>query len=156
MYRNTVPGRVAKRVKTLVTSGLLAAGGAAVLLGPAAGTAQAEAVDWQAVAQCESSGNWAADTGNGFYGGLQFKPSTWHEFGGVGSPAAASPAEQIAVADRVLATQGPKAWPKCGPGQPKGPPLSGPGQPLTPQMPNLDGPITAIAKQIAPWLPLPR
>jgi resuscitation-promoting factor RpfC len=71
--------------------------------------------NWDAVAQCESGGNWAANTGNGKYGGLQFKPDTWAAFGGVGNPAAASRDQQIAVANRVLADQGLEAWPKCGP-----------------------------------------
>src|ERR1700738_817872 len=70
--------------------------------------------NWDAVAQCESGGNWHANTGNGAYGGLQFKPATWARYGGVGNPAAASREEQIAVADRVLADQGLGAWPKCG------------------------------------------
>jgi len=72
------------------------------------------APNWDAVAQCESGGNWHANTGNGEYGGLQFKPATWARYGGVGNPAAASREEQIAVADRVLADQGLEAWPKCG------------------------------------------
>jgi resuscitation-promoting factor RpfC len=76
--------------------------------------AEADGMNWDAVAQCESGGNWSADTGNGFYGGLQFKPSTWAANGGVGDPARASREQQIAVANRVLATQGPGAWPKCG------------------------------------------
>ena len=76
--------------------------------------AEADGMNWDAVAQCESGGNWSADTGNGLYGGLQFKPATWAENGGVGDPATASREEQIAVANRVLATQGPGAWPKCG------------------------------------------
>lgn len=76
--------------------------------------AEADGMNWDAVAQCESGGNWSADTGNGFYGGLQFKPSTWAANGGVGDPAMASREQQIAVANRVLATQGPGAWPKCG------------------------------------------
>jgi hypothetical protein len=70
--------------------------------------------NWDAVAQCESGGNWHANTGNGEYGGLQFKPATWARYGGVGNPAAASREQQIAVADRVLAAQGLDAWPKCG------------------------------------------
>ncbi|HTQ22134.1 resuscitation-promoting factor RpfC [Mycobacterium sp.] len=70
--------------------------------------------NWDAVAQCESGGNWHANTGNGEYGGLQFKPATWARYGGVGNPAAASREEQIAVANRVLADQGLEAWPKCG------------------------------------------
>lgn len=80
-----------------------------------AGTAQADSVNWDAIAQCESGGNWAINTGNGHYGGLQFKQSTWTANGGVGNPAAASREEQIRVAENVLATQGIKAWPKCGP-----------------------------------------
>jgi hypothetical protein len=71
-------------------------------------------MNWDAVAQCESGGNWHANTGNGFYGGLQFKPSTWAANGGIGDPAMASREQQIAVANRVLATQGAGAWPKCG------------------------------------------
>jgi hypothetical protein len=77
-------------------------------------SANADTVDWDAIAQCESGGNWAANTGNGFYGGLQFKPATWAANGGVGSPATASREEQIGVAENVLRSQGLRAWPKCG------------------------------------------
>ncbi|ATL68369.1 transglycosylase family protein [Nocardia terpenica] len=96
--------------------GLAAVAGALVAapIGLAA-TASAEGGhNWDAVAQCEASGNWGADTGNGFYGGLQFTPSTWAANGGTGSPSGASRAEQIRVAENVLATQGPGAWPVCG------------------------------------------
>jgi hypothetical protein len=79
-----------------------------------AATANADSVDWDAVAQCESGGNWSINTGNGHYGGLQFKQSTWAANGGVGSPAMASREEQIRVAENVLRTQGLGAWPKCG------------------------------------------
>jgi hypothetical protein len=71
-------------------------------------------LNWDAVAQCESGGNWSTNTGNGHYGGLQFKQATWASNGGAGSPAAASRADQIRVAENVLRTQGLKAWPKCG------------------------------------------
>jgi hypothetical protein len=94
---------------------VIAAGSIALVGGPATGIAHADAVNWDAVAACESGGNWSANTGNGFYGGLQFKPATWAANGGVGSPANASREQQIAVANRVLATQGPGAWPTCGP-----------------------------------------
>ncbi|MDY6809511.1 transglycosylase [Gordonia sp. HNM0687] len=77
-----------------------------------AGTASAN--NWDAVAQCESGGNWAINTGNGYYGGLQFSQSTWEANGGSGNPANASKAEQIRVAENVLATQGAGAWPHCG------------------------------------------
>jgi resuscitation-promoting factor RpfC len=87
---------------------------AVALLTLSAPGARADTVNWDAIAQCESGGNWSTNTGNGFYGGLQFKPSTWAAHGGVGSPATASREEQIRVAERVLATQGIKAWPKCG------------------------------------------
>jgi hypothetical protein len=99
--------------KSLVISALVVLG-ISLFIDPTTGVAYAEGMDWDAVAQCESGGNWRADTGNGFYGGLQFKQSTWDENGGVGNPANASRDQQIAVANRVLATQGPGAWPKCG------------------------------------------
>jgi peptidoglycan hydrolase-like protein with peptidoglycan-binding domain len=72
---------------------------------------------WDAVASCESGGNWAINTGNGYYGGLQFSSSTWSALGGTRyAPRAhqASKAAQIVMARRVLAAQGPGAWPTCG------------------------------------------
>jgi resuscitation-promoting factor RpfA len=78
------------------------------------GTANAAPVSaWDALAQCESGGNWAINTGNGYYGGLQFNPTTWRAFGGTALPHQVSKAEQIAVAERVLAAQGWNAWPSC-------------------------------------------
>lgn len=71
---------------------------------------------WDALAQCESGGNWGTSTGNGFSGGLQFTPSTWAAFGGSGSPQSASKGEQIRVAENVLAGQGWGAWPACSAG----------------------------------------
>ena len=71
---------------------------------------------WDKVAVCESTSRWAVNTGNGYYGGLQFSHSTWQEFGGqvYGAEAhLASKSEQIAIARRVLAVQGPNAWPVC-------------------------------------------
>ena len=71
---------------------------------------------WGCVAQCESSGDWAANTGNSFYGGLQFHQPTWEDFGGLEFAERAdlaSPDQQIAVAERVLAQQGWQAWPVC-------------------------------------------
>ena len=68
---------------------------------------------WDHMAICESGGNWAADTGNGYYGGLQFTMSTWTAYGGVGNPAAASREQQIEIAKKVQADQGWKAWPSC-------------------------------------------
>jgi hypothetical protein len=78
------------------------------------GTANADSVNWDAIAACESSGNWAINTGNGYYGGLQFSPSTWSSNGGTGMPHQASREEQIRIAENVLRTQGIGAWPTCG------------------------------------------
>jgi hypothetical protein len=73
--------------------------------------------DWDAVAQCESGGDWSINTGNGYFGGLQFSASTWLAFGGADHAARADLAtreQQITVAEEVLAVQGPGAWPTCG------------------------------------------
>jgi resuscitation-promoting factor RpfA len=73
---------------------------------------------WNRVANCESSGRWHINSGNGFYGGLQFTARTWAAFGGhryARQANRASRLEQIRVARRVLAAQGPRAWPVCGP-----------------------------------------
>ncbi len=85
---------------------------AAALMG--ATTASADSVNWDAIAQCESGGNWSINTGNGYYGGLQFTLSTWRAYGGSGMPNNASRSEQIRVAENVLAGQGIGAWPVCG------------------------------------------
>jgi LysM repeat protein len=83
-------------------------------LGLAVGTANAApGMDWDALAQCEASGNWGTNTGNGYYGGLQFTQQTWNAYGGQGNAANASREQQIAVAERVLAGQGRNAWPAC-------------------------------------------
>jgi LysM repeat protein len=86
---------------------------------PAASPAPASSggANWSAIAACESGGNWAASTGNGFYGGLQFTEQTWLANGGgryASSANLATPAQQIAVAQNVLASQGIGAWPACG------------------------------------------
>ncbi len=81
--------------------------------------ASSDGVNWSAIAACESGGDWSANTGNGFYGGLQFTEQTWLAYGGgqyASSANLASPAQQIAVAQRVLAGQGIGAWPVCGAG----------------------------------------
>ena len=68
---------------------------------------------WDQLAQCESGGNWAINTGNGYYGGLQFSQGSWSAAGGSGSPADASREEQIRVAENLLSMQGWGAWPSC-------------------------------------------
>jgi len=73
--------------------------------------------DWYSIAQCESGGRWDLNTANGYWGGLQFAPSTWFAYGGGTfdgqGPFPYSPSQQIAVAERVYAGQGPGAWPVC-------------------------------------------
>ncbi|MFF4397920.1 transglycosylase family protein [Streptomyces sp. NPDC001480] len=95
--------------------------GAALLapLGLLAATGDADAADngvWDRIAQCESGGNWHINTGNGYYGGLQFSASTWRAYGGTAyAPTAdqASREQQIAVATKVQSAQGWGAWPVC-------------------------------------------
>jgi len=91
----------------------------AVPLMAASGASAASASEWDTVAQCESGGNWSINTGNGYYGGLQFSPSTWAAYGGssyASTADQASKSQQIAVAEKVLASQGKGAWPSCGVG----------------------------------------
>ncbi|MGE2735038.1 transglycosylase family protein [Mycolicibacterium vaccae] len=101
-------------MRKVAGAALAAAALSTTSLALAAPNAHAGTVNWDAIAHCESSGNWATNTGNGFYGGLQFLPSTWREHGGVGSPERTSREYQIMVAERVLRTQGIGAWPVCG------------------------------------------
>lgn len=68
---------------------------------------------WAAIARCESGGNWSINTGNGYYGGLQFTLSSWHAVGGTGLPSQASAAEQIARGKALQAREGWGAWPVC-------------------------------------------
>ena len=101
-----------RRILTLAALALGLALGAVAL---GSGTAAADTtVNWDAIAKCESGGNWAINTGNGYYGGLQFSPATWKSNGGSGMPHQASREEQIRIAENVLRTQGIGAWPTCG------------------------------------------
>jgi resuscitation-promoting factor RpfC len=112
--RQSIRKTVTNGLKALLVTGALAIAAMAVSTLFSTGTAHADSMNWDAVAKCESGGNWAANTGNGHYGGLQFKQATWSSNGGAGSPVTASREEQIRVAENILATQGAKAWPKCG------------------------------------------
>jgi len=105
------PTSSAVNVAKIAFTGAVIGGGSLALAGQAGAATDGE---WDRVAGCESGGNWAINTGNGYYGGLQFHPSTWSSNGGSGMPHAASRNEQIRVAERVLRTQGIKAWPTCG------------------------------------------
>jgi LysM repeat protein len=101
---------VRRTIARVVVAGV--AVGAPLALAPA--FASADPTNWDAVAECESGGNWGIDTGNGYRGGLQFSQSTWEANGGSGNPANASREEQIRVAENVKSTQGMGAWPTCG------------------------------------------
>ncbi|MFF5311684.1 LysM peptidoglycan-binding domain-containing protein [Streptomyces massasporeus] len=111
--------RSTARKNPVRTTAVLA--GAALLapLGLLAATGNAAAADsgvWDRIAQCESGGDWHINTGNGYYGGLQFAPSTWNAYGGTAyAPTAdrASRSQQIAVATKVQRAQGWGAWPTC-------------------------------------------
>ncbi|GGQ89106.1 LysM peptidoglycan-binding domain-containing protein [Streptomyces flaveolus] len=110
--------RPSKATRVIAVAGVTGAAVAAPLM--AAGNASAAtASEWDAVAQCESGGNWSINTGNGYYGGLQFSASTWAAYGGTqyaSTADQASKTQQIAVAEKVLAGQGKGAWPVCGTG----------------------------------------
>ncbi|WP_405657358.1 transglycosylase family protein [Streptomyces sp. RK9] len=110
--------RPSKATRAAAVVGVTGAAVAAPLM--AAGTANAATVDqWDRVAQCESGGNWSINTGNGYYGGVQFSASTWAAYGGTKYAATAdkaSKAQQIEIAEKVLAGQGKGAWPSCGVG----------------------------------------
>ena len=95
------------------TAAALAIGGAvaATMSMPAANAV--DGATWDALAQCESGGNWSINTGNGFYGGLQFTQQSWNGVGMSGSPVTASRAQQIEAGERLLAIQGWGAWPAC-------------------------------------------
>lgn len=134
-----------KKVALAATVGL---GGAMVVPAAFASPASAATADeWDKTAQCESSGNWAINTGNGFYGGVQFTASTWAAYGGTAYASRADLAtkeQQITVAERVLwkgyngtAPQGKGAWPVCGVGL-SNTPYEGGSSPTTPTTPKPD------------------
>jgi resuscitation-promoting factor RpfA len=107
-------------VAKIAFTGAVLGGGSIALAGQATAATDGE---WDQVARCESGGNWGINTGNGYYGGVQFTSATWASHGGgefAPSAQLATKEQQIAVAERVLATQGRGAWPVCGG------PLSGP------------------------------
>jgi len=139
-------GRHRKPTTSSISVAKIAVTGAVIGGGSFGIAAQAQAAtdaEWDQVARCESSGNWAINTGNGYQGGLQFSPGTWSGHGGGQFAPAANMAtreQQIAIAEKVLATQGRGAWPVCGRG------LSGP----TPRNVTTPAPATATAKPADP------
>jgi len=106
--KNTTIRTSARRGVTLAAVSV-----AGLALSATAANATTGTTTWDSLAQCESGGNWATNTGNGYTGGLQFSDSTWAAYGGTGSAANASRDQQIAVAEKVQASQGWGAWPSC-------------------------------------------
>jgi hypothetical protein len=108
-----------RKVRTTRTTAVLAGAALVAPLGLLAATGNAAAADsgvWDRIAQCESGGNWHINTGNGYYGGLQFSAGTWRAYGGTAYASTAdkaSKAQQIAVATKVQRGQGWGAWPTC-------------------------------------------
>lgn len=103
-------------MKNFAKIALFAGVAGAAALGGAGQAMAAPDSDWDALAQCESGGNWSTNTGNGYYGGLQFAQGTWESHGGTQYAPTADQAtreQQIAVAEKVLASQGWGAWPAC-------------------------------------------
>ncbi len=109
--RFRMPTRTLRRGAVVLTCA------AGLSVGALGGSAQAAEHNWDGVAECESGGNWSINTGNGYYGGLQFSQSTWEGYGGAEFAARADLAgkdQQIVVAERTLVGQGVGAWPVCG------------------------------------------
>ncbi|MFC8096450.1 transglycosylase family protein [Streptomyces sp. NPDC057301] len=111
--------RPSKAARAIAVVGVTGAAAVAAPLMAAGSASAATASEWDAVAQCEAGGNWSINTGNGYYGGLQFSASTWAAYGGTAYASTAdqaSKAQQIEIAEKVLAGQGKGAWPHCGTG----------------------------------------
>ncbi|WP_262698995.1 MULTISPECIES: transglycosylase family protein [Streptomyces] len=124
--------RPSKATRIAALTGLAGAAVAAPLIGATSASA-ATTSQWDQVAQCESGGNWSINTGNGYFGGLQFSSSTWAAYGGTAyAPTAdkAGKAQQIQIAEKVLGSQGKGAWPVCGKG------LTSGGSPSAPSAPS--------------------
>jgi resuscitation-promoting factor RpfA len=136
--RHRKPATSSVSVAKIAFTGAVLGGGSIAMASQAGAATDRE---WDQVASCESGGNWAINTGNGYHGGLQFTQGTWASHGGTQyAPSAqlATKEQQIAVAERVLATQGRGAWPVCGHG------LSGPSpRNVLPEPVGLNAPLDA-------------
>src|ERR1700757_5218482 len=144
--RHRKPTTSSISVAKIALTGAVLGGGSIALAGQAAAATDGE---WDQVAHCESGGNWGINTGNGYHGGVQFSASTWASHGGgqyAPSAELATREQQIAIAERVLATHGRGAWPVCGG------PLSGPSpRDVPPPVPaGLDAPLDAPGINGAP------
>ncbi len=139
-------------VAKIALTGAVLGGGGIALAGQAAAATDGE---WDQVARCESGGNWSINTGNGYHGGLQFSQGTWAAHGGgeyAPSAQLATREQQIAVGERVLATQGRGAWPVCGHGLSAATPRNVPTTPA-----EMDAPLDApgMNGEPAPLAPPP-
>lgn len=143
--RHRKPTTSSVSVAKIAFTGAVLGSGSIALAGQAAAATDHE---WDQVASCESGGNWAINTGNGYQGGLQFNQGTWAAHGGgqyAPSAQLATREQQIAIAEQVLATQGRGAWPVCGHG------LSGPSpREVLPAPAALDAPLDAPGINGAP------
>ncbi|MCV7318633.1 transglycosylase family protein [Mycolicibacterium confluentis] len=136
--RHRKPTQSSKNVAKIAFTGAVIGGSGLALAGQAGAATDGE---WDTVARCESGGNWAINTGNGYQGGLQFAPGTWKGHGGgefAPSAHLATKDQQIAIAERVLASQGKGAWPVCGRGLSSATPRNVVAEPAA-----LDAPIDA-------------
>ncbi|MER6913132.1 transglycosylase family protein [Streptomyces sp. NPDC000594] len=148
------PSAFNRATRVVTFAGVTGAAVAAPLMGASTATA-ATASEWDKVAQCESGGNWSINTGNGYYGGLQFSASTWAAFGGTAyaqTADKATKAQQIAIAEKVLKGQGKGAWPSCGVGLSNTPYGGGsaPAAPAKPAAPQTQAPQQQAPQQSAP------
>ncbi len=143
-HRKPTTSASAKQAAKIAFTGAVLGSGGMALAGHATAATDAE---WDTVARCESGGNWAINTGNGYQGGLQFSPGTWSAHGGSQYASAANLAskdEQIAVAEHVLATQGRGAWPVCGTGLSGATPRNVTATPATQEAPSEQRPADAL------------
>ena len=153
--RHRKPTASAVNVAKVAFTGAVIGSGGLALAGHAGAATDGE---WDKVARCESGGNWAINTGNGYQGGLQFSPGTWRSHGGGEyAPAAhlATKEEQIAVAERVLSTQGRGAWPVCGTGLSSATPRNVVNEPEPLDVAGLSGELPPPPPPFDPFAPPP-
>ena len=153
--RHRKPTASAVNVAKVAFTGAVIGSGGLALAGHAGAATDGE---WDKVARCESGGNWAINTGNGYQGGLQFSPGTWRSHGGGEyAPAAhlATKEEQIAVAERVLSTQGRGAWPVCGTGLSSATPRNVVNEPQPLDVAGLSGELPPPPPPFDPFAPPP-
>ncbi|MFJ8586011.1 transglycosylase family protein [Streptomyces sp. NPDC093595] len=149
--------RPSKAARFAAFAGITGIAVAAPLMGATSASA-ATAAEWDKVAQCESGGDWSINTGNGYYGGLQFSASTWAAYGGTAyAPTAdqATKSQQIEIGEKVLAGQGKGAWPSCGVGLSGTPYGGGSAEQAQPQQPEraAEQPTTRSEQRTAPKAP---